>query len=138
MKRRRKTKSYIGIKATIRRRDGLVCTQCGITNAAHIENTGRQLEVHRIVPGSLYTLEGCFTLCRECHVGKPKRQKNVKDLANPNLIHLWLDKYLMEVLDTYVEESDPQVSKTAVVESALREFFRTRGKWPPPQPPQEK
>jgi hypothetical protein len=62
------------IKAAVRARDGFACTKCGATNDAHKALTGRQLEVHRITPGSAYGAAPgvCVTLCRSCHGPEPK------------------------------------------------------------------
>lgn len=60
------------IKPNVRARDGFRCTKCGKTNEEHLAQTGRQLEVHRVVPGSAYTVDGCVTLCRRCHGPMPK------------------------------------------------------------------
>jgi hypothetical protein len=72
------------VKALVRHRDGR-CVECGMTNEEHVAKFGRQLDVHRIVPGSKYTLEGCVTLCRPCHGPQPRRSRNsilrVKDPA---------------------------------------------------------
>lgn len=63
------------LKAIIRQRDGFLCTDCGCTNAEHLKKYGYQLDVHRITPGSEYSMEGCVTLCRQCHGKKPKRRR---------------------------------------------------------------
>jgi hypothetical protein len=63
------------VKRAVRKRDGYACVQCGMTNAQHRIRWGGCLEVHRIVPGSLYTIEGCTTLCKTCHQPQPKRPK---------------------------------------------------------------
>ncbi len=60
------------VKAAVRKRDGNRCTECGITAAEHIRLAGKTLEVHRLVPGSPYTVDGAVTLCRSCHGPKPK------------------------------------------------------------------
>jgi hypothetical protein len=75
--RRRRRNRPLGaawIKSLIRERDGFRCTECGCTQAEHFERFGRDLDVHRITPGSPYSLdEGvCQTLCRVCHGPKPK------------------------------------------------------------------
>ncbi len=67
--------SVAELKATVRERDGNRCTECGMTAAQHLERYGRDLDVHRLIPGSPYTTEGCVTLCRRCHGSKPKRPR---------------------------------------------------------------
>ena len=65
----------IDIKAAVRDRDGYRCTKCGMTAAEHRERyRGRTLDVHRLSPGSEYTVEGCVTLCRKCHGPEPKQK----------------------------------------------------------------
>jgi hypothetical protein len=56
------------------------CTQCRMTNDEHLLLHGKSLEVHRIQPGSLYSVEGCVTLCKPCHGRQPKRAAGVPDL----------------------------------------------------------
>jgi hypothetical protein len=74
--------SIIMIKAAVRKRDGFRCTQCGRTNEEHIEMCGLQLDVHRLVPGSEYTVDGCVTLCKTCHAPKPRRRAGQEDRAS--------------------------------------------------------
>lgn len=71
------------IKAAVRRRDG-GCVTCRITNEEHRRKTGRQLDVHREVPGSVYTVEGCKAYCRECHPLEVKRPRGSVDMEIPN------------------------------------------------------
>jgi hypothetical protein len=61
--------STYAIKAAVRERDDYRCSKCHMTNDQHIRDTGRQLQVHRLTPGSAYTVEGCVTLCYACHEG---------------------------------------------------------------------
>lgn len=65
----------LAVKRAVRARDGMVCVECGRTNADHIAEFGRTLDVHRVTPGSEYSVEPgvCVTLCRNCHSTKPKR-----------------------------------------------------------------
>lgn len=49
------------LKDAVRARDGHKCVDCGATAGL------RQLDVHRLVPGSLYTIDGTVTVCRSCH-----------------------------------------------------------------------
>lgn len=72
----RKRLSDNRIKHAVRARDGFRCTECGMTAEEHVALHGRNLEVHRIVPGSDYTPEGCVTLCRKCHGPKPRSLRN--------------------------------------------------------------
>lgn len=67
------------IKKQVRSRDGMRCTECGMTNGQHVERFGFSLDVHRIVPGSPYTMDGCRTVCRPCHGLLPKRAKGQGD-----------------------------------------------------------
>ncbi len=71
--------SKLEIKALVRHRDNYCCTECGMTAERHIEAFGRNLDVHRVTPGSKYTLSGCVTLCRPCHKAKPKRSRGTGD-----------------------------------------------------------
>ncbi len=64
-------KSVINIKRAVKARDGYRCCKCGAGEAKTKRNKGG-LEVHRLVPGSKYTVGGCVTLCRPCHDKEPK------------------------------------------------------------------
>jgi len=58
------------------------CTRCGMTDTVHRAKYRRTLDVHRITPGSLYTVEGCITRCKTCHASEPQREPGTPDLAN--------------------------------------------------------
>jgi len=60
------------VKALVRYRDGYRCTDCGMTDTQHHIEYNRTLDVHRIVPGSPYTVDRCVALCCACHYLKPK------------------------------------------------------------------
>lgn len=95
---RKKTRITVAeIKATVRRRDGMACTDCGRTNEKHIEQTGKQLEVHRLTPGSRYTVEGCVTLCFWCHKKKPSRQPGEPDMEGTKVV-LTMSPWLYRLL----------------------------------------
>lgn len=56
------------VKDAVRIRDEMRCTHCGMTDPEHKLLFGRGLHVHRLSPGSRYTVDGCITLCHDCHV----------------------------------------------------------------------
>jgi hypothetical protein len=60
------------VKRLVRERDGYRCVHCGMTVEQHKKLCGRTLDVHRLIPGSVYTVEGCVTVCRGCHYKEPK------------------------------------------------------------------
>lgn len=63
-----------GIKKAVRERDGYKCQECGMTQEEHKKKHKSGLEVHRITPGSEYSVEPgvCETLCKICHSRKPR------------------------------------------------------------------
>lgn len=63
------------IKEAVRQRDGYCCSKCGITQNAYKAETGRSLDVHRVSPGSEYSVDGCISLCQPCHGTEPKSPK---------------------------------------------------------------
>jgi hypothetical protein len=65
--------SDVDVKASVRERDGFKCQDCGMTNEQHNERYGKQLDVHRLIPGCAYSVALCVTLCRACHSTKPKQ-----------------------------------------------------------------
>jgi hypothetical protein len=61
------------IKAAVRARDGFRCVDCGMTAAEHRDRYRRRLEVHRLIPGSAYSVKGTVTLCHRCHRGRHRK-----------------------------------------------------------------
>lgn len=75
------------VKRAVRARDGYRCTKCGISNDDHLITCGRSLEVHRITPGSEYSVDPgiCITLCRTCHGPEPRRKHGTVPKIRLNL-----------------------------------------------------
>ena len=84
-------KRIIAIKKAIKKRDGYKCVECGTTRQQHCEAFGQDLDVHRIVPGSKYTVDGGVTLCRPCHIKKPKTPYGTKPKGPQVTFHLDAD-----------------------------------------------
>ncbi len=120
--------SVLKIKAAVRKRDGHRCADCGRQRAYAY---APRLDVHRISPGSEYTVEGCVTLCRRCH------KRRHRELNRAYLLRLRVSPQLKAAIRTYIARSKPEVTIKAIVEAALADFFAQAGLWPPP-PSQEK
>lgn len=69
------------VKRKVRKRDGYRCTDCGITEEAYRAVCGKSLEVHRIQPGTPYTVEGARTLCGRCHLAQPRSPRGTSDVV---------------------------------------------------------
>jgi hypothetical protein len=120
----------VAIKTAVRVRDGMRCTQCGLSNAEHLDLTGKSLHVHRLQPGSPYTLEGCVTLCFSCHATAPKRKRGEPDVeVNGSLVRLnpIFDGPLAALCERNASNATQEVNR------ALRVLLVREGLWPPPQ-----
>lgn len=71
------------IKAAVRERDGQRCTECGMTTAASLERYGRVLDVHRVNPDVVYSVDACVTLCRLCHRHKARKKEEIPYSREP-------------------------------------------------------
>jgi hypothetical protein len=122
--------SKVEVKALARHRDGYRCTSCGMSAVEHVRRYGKNLDVHRIVPGSKYSLSGCVTLCRKCHGPQPRRERghriNSGD-GEPVKLLMKLSRHVADWLGAYVEATRPRPTKRAVVEDALENYFRQKG-----------
>lgn len=56
--------------------------------------------------------------------------KDRKRAGKPHQIYL--DETLTEAMGAYLDEAEPRITKTAYIESLIRNDLRARGKWPPP------
>lgn len=109
------------VKMAARERDGYVCTRCGMTEAAHREKYGTALEVHRLQPGSLYTLAGCATMCRPCNAAGPRLPHGATDFEqreDRRSVCVEIDFDLLEEVRRHAEERGHTVSY--VILRALR------------------
>jgi 5-methylcytosine-specific restriction endonuclease McrA len=125
MRRKQSTAGIEKVKARVRQRDGRRCTKCGITEREHVRRHNRGLHVHRIVPGSLYSLEGCVTLCISCHGPQPKRPPGTGD-------DIVIRAYpaLKEALHAYAKHDRRSASKAGAL--LLEEILKAKGFFPPP------
>jgi hypothetical protein len=115
------------VKAAVRERDDYACTRCGMGHEEHIAIYGKTFDVHRLTPGSFYTLEGCVTICRACHGPEPKRKKGEPDLANGPRFRIVLDPETAAALDAFMRSLTVPVPVHRVTAKALREFLVSRG-----------
>jgi hypothetical protein len=124
------------IKTAVRERDGHRCTGCGMTAEEHRARYGRTLDVHRTVPGSIYTLDGSVTLCRACHAPQPKRRGGQVDLAlrgQPLTIRLAPD--LAAAFRTLMKQTRRRVSAEVIL--ALEKHLADHGLWQRPADPSQ-
>jgi hypothetical protein len=119
------------VKDAVRERDGFCCSQCGKTREQQFAEQGHDLEVHRVVPGSLYTLEGCVTLCHDCHVPQPRAPRGTNP-PNPNPA-VRIRIRLAEIAELRAERLAQDF--TQYVNDALRMRLEAEGAWPPPAEP---
>lgn len=113
-------------------RDGMSCTECGMTNDAHIAEHGCSLHVHRNTPGSLYSEETgvCVTLCIPCHGPKPKSAPG----TNPSGRSPHKQARIHIALADVGEARAAQLAQdfTQYVNDAVRMRLEAEGMWPPP------
>lgn len=125
-----KQKNDPALKRRVRERDGMRCTECGLTNAEHLERHGKSLHVHRTQPGSPYTVEGCVTLCFACHGPKPKSPAGSSGEFQTAL--RFDEVSLTAALDAY--KSRHRQSRNSAILSLLEQALRASGDYPPKKP----
>lgn len=116
------------IKAAVRRRDGMRCAKCGMTDAAHRARYRKALDVHRLVPGSAYSITpgACVTLCQVCHGPEPRRPWGQR-FQDGERVCFRFRASLAAALDNYIDAQEVEVTHAAVLTAALEEFLERRG-----------
>ena len=114
----------VRVKELVRERDGDRCAHCGMVAVVHMMRWGRALEVHRIVPGSIYTVAGCVTLCKDCHEEMPTRQRGEPDAETEGITVRIPIKY-KPLLQRMAKEQG--VSITQVAMDALTAYYKKLG-----------
>lgn len=95
------------IKAAVRARDGYRCTKCNMTAEEHRKRYGRTLDVHRIIPGSVYTVDGCVTRCKLCHSKEDQRLPGEVDHARPPRVALSEESLMqLRTIECFKQEMD--------------------------------
>jgi hypothetical protein len=100
------------VKSAVRERDGDRCTDCSMSNAEHKARFTRGLQVHRLKPGSAYTVDGCITLCRPCHWTRhraywamhPKSRHGRKKLSPSQWRQIHISRHHYELLSVMAKE----------------------------------
>lgn len=120
--------NVLQIKAAVRERDEYKCTECGMTNFEHVLETNRSLEVHRLVPGSKYSIDGCVTLCRKCHGPKPRTPKGLG-----NRLALYLETHVVLAVKMTAVKTRKRISELVnqILEKALAEEIKDARKYVP-------
>jgi hypothetical protein len=118
------------VKKAVRQRDGNRCTECGLANDAHLARYSKSLEVHRLQPGSRYTLEGCVLLCIPCHGPKPRSKKgayiNGPDYPPRVVCHMPAD--LVALIRQEAKDNDRTL--TAEILRSVKAYYQAAGLWP--------
>jgi hypothetical protein len=116
------------VKDAVRERDGCKCRICGVSNDDHFEHSGRQLDVHRLLPGCEYQPALCVTLCRKCHAAKPRKLEDAI-FGDPDETGLFViffslyndfDRHVIETLRSEGERTGR--SFTEVLDQVLKDF----------------
>jgi hypothetical protein len=128
------------LKAAVRTRDGHRCTECGLADLEHRRVCGKALEVHRLKPGTPYSMEGCRTLCGACHAKQPRSPSGTSDRTTIALsradvakalgLHVGPDVSLTRLVLSLVTSATPE-AKSEALRSAL--WRVTRDDEPPTQ-----
>lgn len=119
-------RTALEVKALVRFRDGYRCQGCGMTARENWRRYKQALDVHRLVPGSRYTLKGSLTLCRECHLHAHGRKPRDPNEAR---VVLLMPVDLLAVIEAEADAQDR--TRTAEIVRAIKGHYRSAGLWPP-------
>lgn len=121
------------LKGRVRERDGHRCTECGVTDAEHRRATGRKLDVHRLKPGSPYTVDGCVTLCRKCHIPKPKSPRGTRPRRTRGGMEIRMVSLPASLFDAMEQlAKDHCTCLNCEISMACIAYLERHGFWPPP------
>ncbi len=117
--------TYLEAKDAVHERDGNRCRDCGVSEEDHRASYGRDLDVHRLLPGSAYHPSVCVLLCHACHVQKPARLVSAvfgdpKDTGVDFFafnLYLSEDRYILDAI--YSEAVDSGKSAHQVIHEIL-------------------
>lgn len=110
------------IKAAVRERDEYRCVDCRVSQRTNIKRFGTALDVHRLTPGSPYSMDGCVTVCRRCHKRRHRKPGY--------LLSARLRPGIGLALKRYIAQRRPRTHKGAVVEMALEDLLTKLGFYP--------
>ena len=125
------------IKASVRARDGFKCAKCGLTNEENIAKSGVCLDVHRRVPASKYTVDGCITLCKPCH-RKAHTSGEFIDGPKGSVEGYGSEPFTFRLHDCLRAQLEKLATRNATrlsteIIAAMREHLERNGMWPPPE-----
>lgn len=114
------------VRTIVRHRDGYQCRLCGMTARSHWKRYRRKLDVHRLVPGSRYTIRGCITVCRPCHGPLPKSSSKSRPGGGQRgaPVSVYLSPELNIALERYMASLRPCPSLSGIVAASLEDFLR--------------
>jgi hypothetical protein len=123
------TVSNLEIKALVRFRDCYRCVECGMTAVEHVKRFGKNLAVHRLIPGAPYRISEAVTLCVLCHAPKPKIA-NRRPVGRPRRV--WLEtksRYWCTTIQgkrVYLDRDREQAEATLADEGKLAALLARR------------
>lgn len=127
------------VKEAVRKRDSHRCVDCGLTDEQHQRKYGRNLDVHRLLPGCVYSLEHCVTLCKSCHAARHVAGIDTTGLEyerqnpRPPRAVFHIPQELRDALTAYRDSLRLRPSESEILRTALELFLETKRFWPPPE-----